>query len=257
MLTNSEVRLPFATVRVGPDLSPVTLYATRRSQKGKTAEPHEFWTTFQLIADNFGALADGWIRKAEDLGAAFHLYTATRRGEHLFTEHKFVNLIWGLEALQRRVGPVVDNQRSETKISGMLDRIENAADQKCLRKLLKRAADPALKDRLAAILGRLKLPVDQKALRRFAQRCAEARNDISHLGGPRHGTSYTAFVVELHKFAQALDPLYHALILQEIGMSLDLLHQVLLSGRQSMWVRDALREVGLDIPHTPNFAPTI
>ena len=89
---------------------------------------------------------------------------------------------------------------------------------------------------------------DIKKLEAFAAACATRRNDISHFGGQRAPGAYTELLRELERLTGALDLLYHARILQEIGIPDDHLRWWFVEGFKSRSIRRALEAVGLDIP---------
>ncbi|MDA9393123.1 hypothetical protein WN73_21680 [Bradyrhizobium sp. CCBAU 45394] len=53
------------------------------------------------MRDAFGDIWSNWKQKREEFGPGFYLYLGTRRGLSLYPEHRFVNLIWGIEAFHR------------------------------------------------------------------------------------------------------------------------------------------------------------
>lgn len=65
----------------------------------------------------------------------------------------------------------------------------------------------------------LSLGFDEKRLRDFADDCARLRNDLAHYGGNRRKTvPYSDFLSSVQKKNNALRPLYHTLVLMEIGL---------------------------------------
>jgi hypothetical protein len=78
---------------------------------------------------------------------------------------------------------------------------------------------PNLERRIFDTLNALSLGFDEKRLRTFAEECAKLRNEIAHYGGNRRKTTaYSDFISSVQKKNNALGPLYHALILIEIGL---------------------------------------
>ena len=50
----------------------------------------------------FGAIWSRWKAMRDEFGPGFYLYLGLRRGMAMYIEHRFVNLIWGLEAFTAR-----------------------------------------------------------------------------------------------------------------------------------------------------------
>jgi hypothetical protein len=81
---------------------------------------------------------------------------------------------------------------------------------------------PNLEQRLFETLNALPLVFDKKRLRTFAIDCAKLGNELSHYGGHRSKTAaYSDFLTSVQKKINAISPLYHALILIEIGLDPD------------------------------------
>jgi hypothetical protein len=90
------------------------------------------------------------------------------------------------------------------------------------------------------------LGIDNKKLKKFADECAKLRNDLSHRGGPQSGREDEDYVLDLHRRCGALDPLYHAIILQFIGIPDCLLRKVFSTPNVELGY--AFKDVGLDLP---------
>jgi hypothetical protein len=117
---------------------------------------------------------------------------------------------------------------------------------------LRYAYEPRLEDRIVESFQRLPFDLDPLKLRAFAARCARRRNDISHEGGSRPDEDAASFHSELRVLAEALQYLFHALLLQEVGLSRDLLLKALTRGGiGSMSIVPALRAVGIELPAPP------
>jgi len=190
----------------------------------------ECWITFPQIAENFGAIVDLWFSRHSEFGPAFHLYLGNRRGVRLYEEHRFVNLIWGLESFHRRA----------TDPSGTL----------------KRNQEPSLETRISDNFLGLPIDLTKDQLHAFAKKCADRRNDISHFGGLRTQTPYDGLVLELRSLSDALDPLYHACILQKIGVSDEHIRWTFCRASGGFKVRHALRNVGLELPPVESKPPS-
>lgn len=196
------------------------------------------WTRFQWVKGAFGKMLDTWILKREEFGSAMYLYIGTRRNISLYVENRFANLIWGLEAFHRQMGEV-DKTKLEKKIGRILAGLSQDLSRKdriWLEDVLRRAGEPSLKVRLIALFARLPLELPAGTEGGFAEECGCRRNDLSHFGGQRNRGSYQDFVRDLHRLVVALEPIYHSLILQIIGLPEDILKSLLsidgLAGRR-------------------------
>jgi hypothetical protein len=156
----------------------------------------------------------------ERFGPGFYLYLGTRRGMKMFVEHRFVNLIWGLEAFDRRGrGDPEIRSRLQEKVERILKQVTAKKDKDWLAGQLQHAGEPNLAQRLYDLFIKLPLPLDEKRLRDFCKECAERRNDISHFGGVRREMeNYDAFIRDLDRKSDALTSLYHLHLLSEIGV---------------------------------------
>ena len=175
---------------------------------------------FSSVRDNFGDVWSDWIRVRNDLGPGAYLYLGTRKGVALYPENRFVNLIWGIESLHRKV--VGDQPTPQApvhaKVKRILERINDARDKKWLERQLQNATEPTLAERIYQVFQCLPLRIEEVKLRDFSERCAKRRNDISHYGGQRHDGNYDEFVKGLIKESEALSILYHAYLLHRIGV---------------------------------------
>lgn len=256
LLTNYECTFDWPVMRFpGVDLD-CTVYCTRRRPVESTFSAIECWLLFSHIREGFGAVVQQWLDLREEFGPAFHLYLGTRRGVDLYEEHRFVNLIWGLEAFHRHTTQSADNTRIEAKIAriiGGLDPNLTARDRKWLNGVLERALEPSLADRLFAIFSELPLRLTEERVRAFAKQCADRRNDISHRGGPAQREDYGAFVLELHHFADALNHIYHAAILLRLGISCQQIEHIFFDQPSSFYICHSLKDAGLqsDVASTP------
>jgi hypothetical protein len=219
LLTDSYYRLdwPFVSLDDGTKLR---CYFLRMKSDDLASPPnwHECWTNFPQLRDVFQNIWSNWKRKREEFGPGFYLYLGTRRGIMLYPEHRFVNLIWGIEAFHRTKYSVEVHSAYKAKLRRILDAVKARADNRWLRSKLKYAYEPPLSERIFEAFKGLPIELEEKRLRTFADSCAKARNDISHFGGHREGASYADFVTDLEKKSSALSILYHCLLLNEIGV---------------------------------------
>ena len=201
-------------------------------------------TIFPELRDTFGAIWSRWKAKREEFGPGFYLYLGTRRGMAMYVEHRFVNLIWGLEAFHRKKGGG-GSDAVAAKVSRILDKINDAQDKRWLAKRLEHAHEPPLEHRLYEVFKVLPLGLDEEKLRTFCQACAKRRNDISHYGGERHDASYSEFLKDLNNKNEALAVLYHALLLYEVGIGARILKRWVFESFGSYPIKVHFVEAGL------------
>lgn len=246
LLTGSHYRLDWPFIRLDPDAKVRWYFQRMRSDVSAVAPSwHECWTNFPQLRQVFGAIWSNWKRKREEFGPGFYLYLGTRRGMPLYTEHRFVNLIWGIEAFHRRKHAAGASDALREKIARIVGDVRLPKDKTWLRKKLKHSHEPALADRIFEAFKDLPLGLEEKALRSFSKACADARNDISHYGGHRRGGSYEDFARSLEKMSDALSTLYHCLLLNEVGVDGQVLKWWLHEGYQSYRLKWYFVEVGL------------
>jgi hypothetical protein len=216
-----------------------------RSTKAPTWD--ECWVNYIQVKDNFGSILTALRRKRDEFGPGFYLYFGIRRGMKMYVEHRFVNLIWGLESLHRRKNKdKAKETKLDAKIQRILDQISGSNDKRWLEGQLKHAGEPSLKERLMDVLSVLPLGFERKRMEVFCKSCADRRNDMSHFGGQRDGSDYRDFMIDLVKKSEALAYLYHAVLLHEIGVDVALIKANLLEdGPNAYRSKYAFREVGL------------
>ena len=217
LLTGSDYELDWPFMDL-PDGSRCRWYFLRMKNKEAVEAPSHYntITTFPELRDTFGAIWSRWKAMRDEFGPGFYLYLGLRRGMAMYIEHRFVNLIWGLEAFHRRRGG--GSAAVVAKVNRILDKIDDANDKRWLEKRLEHAHEPSLEQRLFEVFKALPLGFDEKRLRSFCQGCAKLRNDISHFGGERHDSSYSEFLKDANAKSEALSVLYHALLLHEAGI---------------------------------------
>ena len=228
ILTNSDYCLPWPPkITLALPLKDLTfewyLYRIRSS-----ADPphwHDCLTNFVQIREIFGTIVSAWIKKREQFGPGFYLYLAVRRNWRLYTEHLFVNLIWGLEAFHRKKNTEPLASTIKERVDRLIACVVDPKDKKWLARRLKNAGEPNLELRLYELIENVPLKIELKRLRIFACRCAQIRNDISHFGEQRTGRNYQEFIDEVAQKARALSTLYHMIILYEIGVNIEAINE--------------------------------
>ena len=247
LLTDCERGCEQPQVKIKRQRGWATIYFTRLPRSSESVTDFESWATLSQVGPIFGKIVDAWFAKHEEYGPAFHLYLGCRRGRRMYLEHRFVNLVWGLESLHRQVGPAQDRSGVDAKIARILGHVPLGKDRTWLKGQLKHAGDPSLADRLFDLISNLPISLDATQVRAFAEKCAKLRNQISHEGGERKHSGYSKWVVGLHPMSEALDPLYHALILQEIGVPKERIQAIFEASHTAFPIRQALQQVGITL----------
>jgi hypothetical protein len=200
-------------------------YLYRNIGAEKPPDRHGLLTNFLRIRESFGQIVSNWLRKREQYGPGFYLYIGVRRNRQLYTEHFFVNLIWGLEALHRRSTIGFTDAVIKERVARIIEGVKDRNDKKWLKKKLKFAHEPNLADRLYEVINGGPIVIERERLLIFVNRCAEVRNDISHFGEQRSKGSRVEYMQEVYEKARALSVLYHAIILGEIGIDQEIINE--------------------------------
>ncbi len=229
-----------------------TLHFHRSGPSAQAVNRYSIWLPFARVREGFGGLFENWLVGSESYGAGFYLYVSTLRSPHYYSEDRFVNLVWGVEALHRKwIGEsetserVIKERKRVSDILGLLP--EDGEDRKWLSKKLAHAHEPSLRARILECLRKLPFDFDRGEIGRFAKACADRRNDISHAGGPRGDADYGSFHLEISRLAEALDHLFHALLLHQIGVDSAAILEVMTGSIVSERIRVALADAGLHI----------
>ncbi|HEV2270826.1 MAG TPA: HEPN domain-containing protein [Steroidobacteraceae bacterium] len=246
VLTGSSYRLDWPVLTDGGNDNRYQFVFMRHSSTAKPPELHECWTTFPGIKESFGEIAARWRKKREEFGPGIALYLGTQRETGLYVENRFVNLVWGVEALHRKMFPPGQVPTAlQEKIARILGQIEQQKDRKWLERQLEYAAEPRLEARIFETFSRLPLGLEEEPLRSFSTACAMQRNRISHFGGQDASEDYRKFVIDLARKSDALTYLYHVLLLQEIGINPEIIRSFVYRGFRSYPIKSAFAEAGL------------
>jgi len=246
ILTGSTYRLDWPVLTDGESDNRYQFIFMRHGSTAEAPKLHDCWTIFPRIKEHFGEIVSRWRRKREEFGPGIAFYLGTQRETGLYVENRFVNLVWGIEALHRRRSPRAQVPTAlEEKIARILGKIEQEKDRKWLGRQLEYASEPRLEARIFETFSGLPLGLETDALRQFATACATRRNRISHFGGQDPSEDYRAFVIDLARKSEALAYLYHVLLLQEIGIDPEIIRWFVYRGFRSFQVKFALAEVGL------------
>lgn len=219
LMSDIDVTLPWPTVHFGDQAG--VFYFERRRQGTQDVDKLKSWAWLTMACVNFGTLLAELEAQRDILGPALYLYLGIRRSPALYLENKFSTAIFGLESLDRRTAPskLVPSKFDE-KITRIINDVKLQKDRTWLEGRLKHASEPNLEERLSRTFAELKIDIEATSLRTFSKKCADLRNDIAHFGGQREG-DYDGFVKKIHTFNEAVRPLYHAVLLNRIGLDHD------------------------------------
>jgi hypothetical protein len=246
LLTGTEYPLDWPVFYLGRNRERCKLYFYRVRNPVPPPWIGELWTFFPQIQSSFGAIFSLWRRKRETFGAGFYLYLGTRRGMRLYPEHRFLNLIWGIETLHRRRHQNASQPSPlKRKIDRIINQISSRSDKRWLEGQLRFAAEPALQQRIFETFENLPISLDADKIKNFSKICADKRNEISHFGGVRQGESNIDPSRQLEAMSEALGYLYHILLLSEIGINRELLNDFTYRGMQAYMIKKAFFDVGL------------
>ena len=144
ILSDSEycLRWPSLGVMVGGTKLKYKWHFSRLKNSTEAPKYHECPTNFVQIQETFGHIVSAWKNKREQFGPGFYLYLSVRRGMQLYPEHRFVTLIWGIEAFHRRKHGEPPSDAIQRKLSRIVGQVSRAKDKTWLEGRLKNALEP-------------------------------------------------------------------------------------------------------------------
>lgn len=208
---------------------------------------------FPRIRDKFGSMVTTWYEKRKTLGPGINLYLSILRNKSTYAENVFVNMVWGLEALDRRNdlnSNVMVKSKLEEKIQRISDvikenKILTSDDRRWLMNALSRNNERSLAERLYDTFLHLNLDIEPTLLRAFCDSCAHLRNDLSHHGGERTPGEYDKFIAKLIPHMRALSTFYLLVMLDILQIENEELKKILYYYPGCYKHRNALSSVGL------------
>ncbi|EKT4100894.1 hypothetical protein QEG57_001265 [Stenotrophomonas maltophilia] len=225
LLSNSSRSLPWPMAKSASLDGLVRIYYARANQNSAVFNRHQCWLSLTRLGEDFGPVVNRWFERRRELGPGLHLFLGMRRPRPMYIEHKFANLVWGLESLHRRLydGVAESNEKLRLKVEriiSVLSRVEwaNASDKRYALGKFKNV-EASLAERIEQLLLSVGLGFDSEKLRDFAEKCADLRNDLSHYGGERTPGTYSDVIEGYVAFSIALGHLYHLLLLHLVGIS--------------------------------------
>lgn len=234
LLTNSEYQMATPEVTL-TSLQPAQFHFRRMD--GSTTPPtfRDEIMPFPQIETIFGDIVFAWLRARDELGAGAYLYLATRRGLDIYEEHRFLNLMTGLEAYHRARKGDGDTSAFRAKLNRLAKQISAPGDRSWFLKRLKNQGGPSLEGRLINLLGGVPAPLEKAKLDALLSLCAKVRNQIAHKGrsSQADGTGQPMLWLSLH--SDIISRLYHARLLLEIGAPRELVKRWLKTNSHLPW----------------------
>src|SRR3979411_2250564 len=108
----------------------------------RTTIPSRYFRSFATCSARSGRVGK---RCETNLVRDSTFISGLRRGTAMYIEDRYVNLIWGLEAVHRKKGGGSDAVAA--KVNRILDKIDDANGKRWLAKRLERAHEPPLEQR--------------------------------------------------------------------------------------------------------------
>ena len=156
------------------------------------------------------------------------MYLGNRRGIEQYTEQRFTNLIVGLEALHRSLFPATENVERKRRVESILSHITDQRDKKWVKECLNRASGPSFRERILEIVKTGPSILEDEKVGKLVQMCARFRHVIAHTGAASSPEDYEISVRTVFSLTEILSVIYHARILQEIGISGECVRNVVL-----------------------------
>lgn len=242
LLADVDVVLPWPSVRYGGEAG--LYYFERRRSDPQKVDILKSWAALKWQTTNLGTLLSSLEAQQPILGPGLYLYLGIRRSPALYLENRFSTAIFGLESLHRRVGTSVAQAKLDEKIARILGDVQLEKDHDWLKGRLRNAGEPSLEERLFTTFSELEIGLESKGLRAFSKECADLRNQVAHFGGQREG-DYDVFVQRIYTLNEAVRPLYHAVLLNRIGLDRDRIWAYFHRSPYSFQRKEKLKAAGL------------
>jgi len=252
LFTDQTVDLCWPTIQLSSELPKAKFYFSKVETITKEFSYNKCWIHYHKLQSVFGKLLEAWLLLKDSFGPAFYLYAGNRRATSMYDENRFMNCITGLESLHYKTGRAIKrNPKLERKVSRIVDALSptlKTADRRWAKSMGEQCLQPTLSERLEDLFLSLRILQGPKAIKAFSERCAKLRNDISHYGGPRSRTEdYRDFVLEIHVKYRALQILYHALLLDQIGVNPSLIESAMHDSFAGGEIKYELKAAGLNV----------
>lgn len=242
LLAGTNVALPWPIVQEGKNVG--TYYFERQPLQLSEVSIYDSWAILSHLGSLLGTLLSNMKKKRDVLGPGLDLYIAGRRNPDLHLELLYSTAIFGLEALHRKINPDSSDSKFQEKIDRIIADVKLPKDKKWLEGRTKHLAEPSLQDRLYSLFLELDIGLEEIALKDFCKKCADWRNQFGHHGGQREG-DYDSYLLTMHELINAVQPLYHAVLCNQIELPRELILQYFHSAPHSTRRRRILEAAGL------------
>lgn len=251
--SSRSLEWPKVYIGRGSSRAKYSYYSGSTRLQSRPIKPFDCWVRFPQISEALGSLLESWDDAQIELGSGLQFLIGTLMSSSLHLEHRFANLVWGMEVLHRLKNPEAEQSDALTeKIKRIISDVKLSRDRAWLAKRLRNAHEPSLQQRLKESLLLLDILVDDESLTEFCKVCADLRNDLSHFGGQRTFPSYTDMINALQSKTIALEFLYHAVALREIGVDINIIKKFIFGRNSSKYSAIAsAADLKLKTPHLP------
>jgi hypothetical protein len=181
--------------------------------------PTEMLFTFSDIRHRFGQALDAWLRIGEEVKPLYMLYSATTRGQKLYSEHRLFNFFQALESYHRMRNEVDEQTKGRVKAlkTKMLTRC-SLDEQDWVRDKLQHLGEPSAAERVKALIGQFEAkwifePDWEGAVRRIKN----LRNYFTHYSNRPPSESLDSS--RIYNDGSRLQVLCEQILLVEIGFS--------------------------------------
>lgn len=245
LLSNIRSDVEWPRVRSGSDDVHATLYYLSGRPATEPFERHNSWTILPQVQPQLDSIIRSWVSKRKSIGSGIYLYLSTRRAVEMYSEQRFMTLMWGLEAFHRAVAEPPSDEKIRAKIERILDAVE-PKDRRWLASRLRGPLEPSLDVRIYELLRVLPLGFRSEELRGLSETCRTIRNNVSHFGEASRD-HYVVGNQKLSNLYRAMSYFYHARILLEIGVGPDHIRWIFTRSFGSSIIKDTLLSVGLTV----------
>ncbi len=249
LLTDVERSLEFPYVG-GGDEGTYRFYFRRVKKTTRKVRFGDCWFTYPVVENSFGEIVGAYINRRNAVGSGFYMYLGNRRGMELYTEQKFTSLVVGLEALHRSLFPVTEDLERKRRVQSILSQIADQNDKNWVRECLNRASGPSFRDRIWEILKTGPAVLDDEKLKKLVQMCVKLRHAMAHTGAASGVDEYSTSIRTVSDLSEVISVLYHARILQEIGIPKDCIRNAIMKSPVSMRLNFFLVRCGLLDPES-------
>lgn len=232
--------------------SKIDIFYYRQTINEEEIKPMGSVTSFGLLKEKFGNIFDLYMKNYDVYMSGYYLYV-TSSFPGIFTEHQFINYIWGLEALQNHAFP------SEAKNSALTEKISRITD--ILNEILPKSGmekrdrcwlirsisgrdNYNLKEKLLSMFLKIPYEFDRNHLNKFVEDVVDLRNTISHYGGKRTPDA-PEYIRGMFEKTYAIKMLYLCSILLTIGCDEETILYALLSSHRLTSERYFLEKYGI------------